>query len=59
MIDPFPRERTVTRTIRVNKAYDEVLEFKMRMTVPNTEPVHYKHDLVLRVTAVETQAIPY
>ncbi len=42
-----------------NKAYDEVLEFKMRMTVPNTEPVHYKHDLVLRVTAVETQAIPY
>lgn len=42
-----------------NKAYNEVLEFRMRMTVPGSEPVHYKHDLVLRVTAVETQAIPY
>jgi len=42
-----------------DKAYNEVLEFRMRMTVPNTEPVHYKHDLVLRATAVETQAIPY
>jgi len=42
-----------------SKLFNEVLEFKMRMTVPNTEPVHYKNDLVLRVTAVETQAIPY
>ena len=42
-----------------DKAYNEVLEFRMRMTVPGSEPVHYKHDLVLRVTAVETQAIPY
>lgn len=42
-----------------SKAYNEVLEFRLRMTVPGSEPVHYKHDLVLRVTAVETQAIPY
>ena len=41
------------------KAYDAVFEFRMRMTVPAGQPVHYKNDLVLRVTAVETQAIPY
>lgn len=28
VIDPFPREKTVTRTIRVNQAYDEVLKYE-------------------------------
>jgi len=28
IVDPFPKEKTVTRTIRINEAYDEVLKYE-------------------------------
>ena len=40
------------------KDYDEVLEFKMRLTVPTNQAPHIKSDLAIRVTAIQIPAMP-